>query len=147
MDTPPLVNGQIRLGAKLLTRLLEIGFPVIAAFWAKTQKYAQWRLYLVSPAPIGDGEESLFWRMRQAAATVNFRSDDPFEPVVDLDTWPVMIVRPDHPLAAGMLRRYELAPDSTPALFDWAVIGTTTVDGAYLYPAAMFPKPLPAVGA
>jgi hypothetical protein len=49
MDSNALVDFQIDAGQRVITRLVRDGFPVEAAFWARTTEEDIWFLYIASP--------------------------------------------------------------------------------------------------
>ena len=48
MDQSSLVEMQIDDGAKIVEKLRESGFDVVAAWWMKTTEEGQWFLYIAS---------------------------------------------------------------------------------------------------
>ncbi|HEV3238493.1 MAG TPA: hypothetical protein VGZ25_16020, partial [Gemmataceae bacterium] len=48
MDQGTLVENQVDDGAKIVEKLRERGFDVVAAWWMKTSEEGQWFLYIAS---------------------------------------------------------------------------------------------------
>jgi len=140
MDQATLVKERITGGSKLLTKLRDRGFEVVAASWAKTDDDGQWYLYLVSPRVDSDGRSAAYEAVLDTLATMDAQWADAFERVGPLE---VKILRPNQPLARALLEHYRRFPDSTPTWYRGAVLGSVSIDGAYIYPPTMFTVPQP----
>lgn len=141
MDSTTLVRERVGAGEKLLTRLRERALEVVAACWAKTIDDGQWYLYLVSPRVDTEGRVAVYKVVLDTLASMEGGGADAFERIGALD---VKVLRPSQPLARGMLDLYRAWPNDPPAYHQDSVLGSVSVEGAYIYPAAMFAPPQPA---
>jgi hypothetical protein len=140
MDQATLVKERVTGGDKLLTKLRDRGFEVVAACWAKTDDDGQWYLYIVSPRVDTDGRSAAYDAILGALAAMDNEWADPFERVGPLD---VKVLRPSQPLGQAVLEQYHRFPDSSPTWHRGSVLGSVSIDGAYIYPPTMFTQPQP----
>jgi len=140
VDQATLVRERITSGEKLIARLRERGLDITAACWAKTADDGQWYLYLVSPRVDTDGRSAVYETVLETLAKMDTEWANPFERIGPLD---VKVLRPSQPLAWGLLEHYQRFPDTSPTWHSGSVLGTVYIEGAYIYPAAMFAGPQP----
>jgi hypothetical protein len=138
VDQASLVRERITGGEKLLSRLRERWLDLVASLWAKTADDGQWYLYLVSPRVDTDGRSAVYGIVLDTLTTMEAEWSDPFERIGPLD---VKVLRPGQPLAQGALELHRRFPDAIPTWHGNSVLGSVSVEGAYIYPAKMFTAP------
>jgi hypothetical protein len=129
-------------GHKLVTKLLARGLALVAACWAKSPHRESWRLYLVIP----EGTEG----RRAAYAVMNGVLDemeDEWASAFERVAWSaVQILSPTDPLAKGLLEFGARSPRKVATWQGEGMLGDAFVEGAYIYPSALFARPAPATG-
>jgi hypothetical protein len=126
---------QVRSGEELIHQLTVDGLPIVAALWAKTEYDGQPYLYLVSPTVESEGPLKANRRLVDTFREVEKSWTDPFD---QLDPFAIKLIGPSDSLARAVLEHYHRYPDSTPTWHGGAILGSVTIDGAYIYPASMF---------
>ena len=126
---------QIQSGEELIHRLAADGLLIVAALWAKTEYDGQPYLYLVSPAVESDGPLKANRRLVDTFREVEKTWVDPFD---RLDPFAIKLIGPSDSLAKAVLEYYHRYPDSAPTWHGGSILGSVTIDGAYIYPASMF---------
>jgi hypothetical protein len=141
MDQTTLLKEQFAGGHKLIARLLARGLDLVAAGWAKPAHRASWRLYLVVPAE-EPARQDAYALMNGAVDELEGEWASAFERV----EWSsVQIVPPNDSLGKGLLE-FARVPRKFATWQPEGMLGDTFVEGAYIYPSAMFAKPAPAPG-
>lgn len=143
MDQTTVVKEQVEGGSKLLNQLLARGVDLVAACWAKTADYDRWLLYLVSPAVEGRDPRPVYLEIRTALREMETEWSQPFECV---EPTTVQLIPPSDPLAQGLLTESPSALRKWSTLYGERMIGNTFVEGAYIYPSALFAKPASVTG-
>lgn len=142
MDQTTLLREQFAGGRKVVTALLARGFDLVAAGWAKTPDRERWKLYLVSPAVEATDPRPAYRVVNAALDEMEGDWADAFDRV---DWTAVMLIPPSDPLARGLLESARLTR-KVARWQDEGMLGDTFVEGAYIYPSALFAKPTPATG-
>lgn len=140
MDSASLVKEQVTGGYKLLNKLRDQGFEVLAACWAKTEEDGQWYLYIVSPRVDTDGRSATYDIVLETLLEMEDEWTDTFERIGPLD---VKVLRPNQPLARALLELHSRFPGAGPTWHRSSVLGTVSIDGAYIYSPSMFTPPQP----
>ena len=142
MDKGTLVREQLDGGEKLITRLVTNQFAVSAAGWVATTDDGQPYLHIASPEA---DEKGLQYAYGALAKALDGLDADASHWMERIDSADVKMLRTTEPLARGLAdvnRRY---PGPCPTWFNGPDLGGVAIDGAYLYPLALF-QPQPAVG-
>jgi hypothetical protein len=130
VDQETLVSGQASDGRRLLAELAAKGFDVVAAGWVKTTDDGQPYLYIVPGVAIDSP-----WDGYQAIQPV-LRS----LPDVQLRLTDIKVIRPDEPLARGIVWVARRFSGPHPTWYRGTDLGGVPIDGmAYIYPAAPAP--------
>ena len=126
MDQLSLVEMQIKDGEKLVQTLVERGFEVASAFWAKTSDEDKCYLYIVSPLVSDEGYAKAYGRIHPVVRELQKESFwvDPFE---------VKVLSPQSPIAEAAAKLRGDHPGITRS--GGTQFGDVTVEGAYIYPA------------
>jgi hypothetical protein len=127
MDQVPLVMAQIDNGQKLLGRLAEVGFPVLAAGWIKTDEDSKWYLYLVSPLFEKDGIRKGYRRVHTVIRQI---PDEPFR----IDPFDVKLVDPSESIAKVLVDMQRRHTGWTPFFYGGPSLPGRSIEGAYCYP-------------
>jgi hypothetical protein len=133
MDHRTLVTNQIEDAGKLIARLTETGFPVLAASWLKESDSGEWYLYLVTPAVDEEGQfkayrriHPVLWGMWQENLSIH-----PFD---------IKLVGPSEPVAKALADVYEHHPRMILNRYNGARLGNVALDAAYIYPPIAAPS-------
>lgn len=135
MDQATLVREQIEGGEKLIRKLFERGFDVLAAFWGKTEYDGRFYLYLVAPQVDMLGVPSGYGEVSAAQAELEREGIHWME---QIDSFSVNLISPNHPLALGVLKRYREDPDMRPSLPRDTFLNSEFVENAFIYPPSLF---------
>ena len=127
MDQVPLVMAQIDHGQKLLSRLTEVGFPVLAAGWIKTDEDSKWYLYLVSPFVEQEGIRRAY---RVVHTVIRQMPDEPFR----IDPFDVKLVGPSESIAKALVDMQCRHPGRMPSSYGGPGLPGRSIEGAYCYP-------------
>lgn len=144
MDQDTLVTEQIDGGRKLLARMADAGFPITAAFWAKTSDDDRWYLYVASPQVEAVGSLPLYPIVRRARTSLDGEWASAREVI---EPFTVKLVETADPMVQEVLaavHRYGGGP------FDTWYRTTRTRDGGltgtYIYTRLPVPAVAPAAG-
>lgn len=145
MDRGSLVREQLDGGEKLIRRLVSDGLGVTGAAWAQLDGDADPYLYLVVPDVEARGSRAAYRRVSAAQIALEAEGLHWLE---RLDRFGTKLLSARDPFARGLARYYADAPPSPhPVWTGSRPFGGVYVDGAYVYPAALFrpaPRPEPA---
>jgi hypothetical protein len=125
MDQGTLVENQIDDGAKVVEKLRESGFDIVAAWWMKESEEGLWFLYLASKEVNEKGIKAAYRTIHTVMAGLGQLWVDRFE---------VKLVGPENPIAKdvlGILARY---PGRLPTRYGGKRLGNVSVDDSYIYP-------------
>lgn len=126
MDQVALVDREINDGQRLITALIEAGFPVTAAFWLKTTEDGQWTLYIATPIVDSEDSGKAYRRMHPVYYGMT--------PPLWLDRFRLRMIAANDPMTQDvldLLRRYQ---GRNPGRFPVPRIGGVNIDEVYLYP-------------
>lgn len=141
MDEIGLVNEQIEGGRKLIARGRQDGLGLTGGCWAKLADDGQPYLYLVAPEVATDGPLAAY---RKLAAVQAALEADRLPAAERIDPFAVKLISTGRSLAEGLAWHYHRFPDEHPTWHHGRVLGREDIDGAYIYPAALFrPAPQP----
>lgn len=144
MDQATLVREQVDGAEKLLRRLMDRGFEVRGACWAKSSEEGRWRLYIITPVVEQSGLLECYRRMGDALGDLDSLWSHPFERI---DSFALYPVAPSDPLAAHVLGLYTRFPNLLPRFLGGGVLGHEYFESLYVYPSTLFqPQPQPAGG-
>jgi hypothetical protein len=138
MDKNTLLSEQVESGERLIEALAKDGFDVGVAFWAKPEEEGKWYLYLASSTVDDKGPAPAY---RLVHGTLRKMPDlliDPFEIKVlglsdSLAQAASALIKPsvpDSPYAVHNPRRF-------PTRFGGSTLAGISMDGGYIYPAAL----------
>lgn len=134
MDQTALVKETIEGGEKLIRKLLERGFELVAGLWAKQEYDSRIYLYLVSPlADIDSG--AAYREISQAQTELDQEGLHWLEQV---DRFSVKLISPTDPLAAEVLARYRQYPNPLPSWIHGRMYRSSLVETGFLYPPSLF---------
>jgi hypothetical protein len=125
MDQGPLVETQIKDGARIVEKLREIGFGVIAAWWLKSSEEGLWFLYIAAKDVDEKGITSAYRTMHTVIRDLGPLSVDRFE---------LKLVGPDDPITKDVLAVLARSPGRKPIRYAGRPLGNVSVDDAYIYP-------------
>jgi hypothetical protein len=126
VDQIPLVDEQIRDGKRLLERLRETGFPVMAAGWIRETNRYYWHLYIATPLVKDEGIDAAYPRIRDLIRHM----PQPFS--IESAT-EVVPIRPNEPFAKAMLDLKRRHPGKSYFHFGGSTIGVDEVEAMYVY--------------
>ncbi len=132
MDQIPLVEHVIQDGQKLVDRLIQEGFPVIAAGWIKVSESSQWHLYIISPVVENEGRNKGYRRVH--AVVRQMQAEDSWIEPLD-----VKLMDPTDPVAEALTKMQRRPASHIPLRFGGVVLGGLSIDGAFIYPPIAAP--------
>jgi hypothetical protein len=139
MDPTALVSRERADRAAALLRLLpNDGLVAVGALWAQTEGDGRPYLYVVTPNVESEGPFEADLRLGRALRTFQNGPTDPFSRI---DPFEIKLIGPSDPLARELLGLYKQVLDPRPTVQHAAALGHIPRDGAYVYPATMFPTP------
>ncbi len=144
MDPTTVLREQFGGGEKLVAKLLARGIDLVAAGWAKPADRQSWRLFLVVPGELKVRQEASA-ATDGALAELESEWASAFERV----EWSeVQVVPPTDRLAKGFVEFGTHYPRKVASWKGDGMLGDEYVEGAYIYPSALFAKPAhpPATG-
>jgi hypothetical protein len=125
MDYELLVDERIDDGRSLLAGLVEDGFDVTVAFWAKTSEEGRWFLYVGSTTlrtmSVGDAYRALYGALRRIPSTWITLSD-------------LKIVDADNPVARAAIEVRDRLSARLPTRYKGERLGNLAIEEAYIYP-------------
>lgn len=133
MDPIPLVASEIEDGQKLITRLVQAGFPVKAAAWVKKTDGGFWYLYLVSPVRDRQGPLKTYRRVNSVVGELRFDPSrgEPLE---------IKVVGAASPVGKAIVAQRDRYPNRLPRWVRENRLGDLEIDAAYLYPPVSAPR-------
>ncbi len=133
MDTESLVESAMVAGVKLIEKLFQEGFEVLAAVWLKTSEKGRWRFYVVSSVVETAGIHQAYGRLH----TLIREMPQPF----GIDPLEVKLLGPSDPIARDVLAIHSQAsaPKGCPVRWEGNALGNVSIEGAYLYPLPAAP--------
>lgn len=140
MDQGTLVREQLDGGEKLIRRLVADGVVLSGGLWAEMDGDGQPYLYLITPE-VEDRDPRITYRKISAAQAALDAAG--LHWLERIDRFGIKLLATSHPLARGVLRYYHRHPGVIPTWHHGSVLGSVYIDGAYIYPASLFP-PQPA---
>jgi hypothetical protein len=131
MVADALVEKQIEDGRQLIADLVDGGFPVGIAFWAKTRDEGPWHLYIgsrsIGTGGLGDAYRILYSCLER-------------RPAINLNIAQVKLMPMTHPIAAQAKSIRSRWPDRAPILwgsvYDGSPLSSLSADDIYIYPDA-----------
>jgi hypothetical protein len=128
MDTGPLVAEQIEDGQKLIAQLVKEGFDLRVACWVRFRSSAEheWFFYIVSEKVDQDGLRATGLPVHQAI----HRIPPPWGPWISVSV--LRLAGMNDPVAKEVLAFRGRYPGRT--WFPGALLGSQTIEQAYLYP-------------
>lgn len=133
MDQTALVREQIEGGEKLIRKLIERGFDLLAALWTKMEYDSRSYLYLVSPQVEKSGPLSAYQEV--SAAQIELEKTG-LHWMEQIDSYSIKVIPPSDPLAQDVLASYQVYPDPSASHGQW--YGSRLVDGGFLYQPSLF---------
>jgi hypothetical protein len=127
VDSKTLVNDEIDAGAELVERFDKL-MPVKVAFWLKPAEDESWWLYIATDRVKQEGVAPGNREIVRLCQEIN----SPY-----LDMFQVRLISADHPLAQAVLEIHQRYPGRLPIRYNGTMLGGTSVEGAYLYPAPL----------
>ncbi len=141
MDPTTLVSrDRVESAGELLKRLPAEGLVTRGALWSRVEGDGQPYLYIITPNAEHEGQIEANLRLGRALREFQKGVTDLFR---RLDPYEIKLIGPSDPLAQGVLDLYQEWPDDRPTYHQGSVLGTVSIDGAYIYPAKMFAPPPP----
>lgn len=128
MDQGPLVNEQVRAGARLLAEFQKC-FPVMAALWVKDEE-GSWSLYVASDQITDDNFDVAYGEVVRIAAALR---DDPW-----FDLFQVKVIGADHRLAKAAVQVQQRYSARIPGRFPGKLF---SMNGNEVF---LYPSPIPA---
>jgi len=125
MDTTILVEDHIDAGAELLTRLIDGGFDLLAAFWIKPEGVTYWDLYIVSPTATGGGFGAAF-------SSVSLTLDQ--IPGTPIGLSQIRLVDPAKPIAKEAVQLRDRHSRRLPLKLGARQFGGIAIEDGYIYP-------------
>lgn len=125
MDTVTLVENQIEDGQRLLDRLQERGFAVLAACWMKPVEEGRWCLFIASPVRDQKGPLAGYGEVIDALRALG---------QVWIDSSDITLVGERHPLVRDVRNALQRAPGWVPMRYAGEQFGGIPADGVYVYP-------------
>lgn len=137
MDQDALVNEQTEAGRQLIAALVEAGFEVRVAFWAKPTEEEKWFLYLASPFVDDKGPRTAYRFVHDVLRNMPDLWIDPLEVRVvglkdSLAEAALAVTQPKIPNSPFAVRNAK--PHQGMIRFGGATLGGVSIDGAYIYP-------------
>jgi hypothetical protein len=127
MDYELLVDDQIEVGKSLLTKLVDDGFDVTVAFWARTSDEGLWFLYIGSTSvrimSLADAYRVVYGALRRI-------------PNAEIPISNIKIVDADNPIARGAIEVRDRYPARLPTRYNGKRLGSMAIEEAYIYPRA-----------
>lgn len=126
MDQSSLVEQQISDGSRIVEKLRESGFDVVAAWWMKPTELGRWLLYIASKSVDQNGTAAGYGAVHTAMRELGELSVDRFG---------VRLIGSEHPATKDVLEIQSKYPAQTATRFRAVRLGHVTIDGSYIYPA------------
>ena len=102
--------------------------PVKAAFWLKPEEAGSWLLYIAGQRVRSEGIAPGNGEIVRICLQINSPYFDMFQ---------VRLIPSEHPLAQDVMQIYERYPGQLPIRYGAKMLGGTSIEGAYLYPAPL----------
>jgi hypothetical protein len=129
MDSSELVEFQIEAGHRLITRLVQDGFEVTAAFWMKTAEEGYWFLYIATPLV---EQKGLAGSYRLLQASIQQLEGIP------LSLSDVKSVGVENPITKDVMGILGRHPGRLATRYGRKQLGSVTIEGAYIYPDYLY---------
>ncbi len=125
MDQELLVDEQVEDGKSLIAGLVEDGFDVSVAFWARTSEEGLWFFYIGSASvramSLADAYRVVYRALRRLP-----------EGGVPLSS--IKVVDADNPIARSAIEARDRFPARLPMRYHGKRLGSMAIEEAYLYP-------------
>lgn len=125
MDQGTLVENQINDGARIVEKLRESGFDVVAAWWMKDSEEGLWFLYLASKEVAEKGIKAAYHTVNTVMGGLG---------QLWVDRFKVKLVGPEDSITKdvlGILARY---PGRMATRYGGKRLGNVSIDDSYIYP-------------
>ena len=137
MDQVAMVNEHIDSGKRLIDELVNEGFHVTLAFWAKPTEESKWYLYMASPFVDDRGAKAAYLLVNETLRNMTDLWIDPLEIKVvgvndSLTESALAVTRSFVP--AGVLSARNLKAHSGITRVGSTTLGGISIDAAYFYP-------------
>jgi hypothetical protein len=125
VDQESLVEMQIDDGAKIIEKLREGNFDVVAAWWMRTSEEGEWFLYIASQEVPDNGIAAAYRKLHSLIRSLGTLWVERFE---------VKLVEPENPITKDVVRITDRFPGPWPTRYGGKKLGNGAIDGAYIYP-------------
>lgn len=125
MDTVTLVENEIDEGQRLLDRLAEERFRVIAACWMKPSDQERWSLYICTPEVEKKGLFDAYFEVNRVARSLESAW------ITSAD---IKLVGENHPLSRDLREMTQRFGSQMPVRTRHAILGGLPVDEVFVYP-------------
>ena len=125
MDQNSLVENQIDDGAKIIEKLRQSGFDIVAAWWMKASEEGQWFLYIASKEVAQKGIKAAYRSIHTVMGGLGQLWVDRFE---------VKLVGPENPITKDVLDILARYPGRLPTRYGGKKLGNVSIDDSYIYP-------------
>jgi hypothetical protein len=132
MDQFALVESQMTDGQKLVTRLVQEGFPVTAAGWVNATEASRWHLYIASPVVDDQGPFTAYRRIHEVIQQM----PEPFW----VEPSDVKVIEAKSPIAREVQEMFRGSPRKIPIRYRGARLGDLSIEAAYIYPPVAAPE-------
>ncbi len=136
MDTKVLVASRMEDVRQLLEQLVRDGFPVTAAFWARTDADGPWRLFIASPSVSAEKVGEAYGPLYASLSKLQ-------DPWIELSE--IRLLPAKDPAAIAALKVRDRDPDRMPTKYPGNRLGNLSFEEAYIYPpveAKPGPRPI-----
>lgn len=125
MDHELLVDEQIEDGKSLIAGLVQDGFDVTVAFWARTSEEGLWFLYIGSASVramgLADAYRFVYGALRRL-------------PDARIALSGIKLVDADNPIARSAIEARDRFPARLPIRYNGKKLGNMAIEEAYIYP-------------
>lgn len=129
MDSNALVGFQIDAGQRVITRLVVDGFPIAAAFWARTTEEDIWFLYIASTVVDEQGPTQGY---RALQASLRHLEGIP------LSMSEIKLIGKDNPITRDVAAILDRFPGRSPARLAGKQIGGIGTEEIHIYPKSLY---------
>ena len=125
MDQGTLVENQIDDGARIVEKLRESGFDVVAAWWMKSSEEGLWFLYIASKEVAEKGIAAAYRTVHTVMHGLGQLWVDRFE---------VKLVGPENPITKDVLDILARYRGALATRYGGKRLGNVSIDDSYIYP-------------
>ncbi len=125
MDHELLVDEQIEDGKSLLLQLVDDGFDVEVAFWARTSEEGLWFFYIGSTSVLTMGLADAYRAVYEVLRRI---SDTP------ISISSIKIIDPNNPISRAAIEVRDRYPARQPNRYHGQRLGNLAIEEAYIYP-------------